>query len=110
MDAHQFIPKREQHLYGSKRFRNASRRARNRSRGVCQYCGLQPATSAHHWAPPADSPSCREVQHGDLTGLCQACHTIVEDMRRLLLGGMEHEKLAQEFRQLCKVLIRGLPG
>jgi len=52
-----------------------------RSNGRCQFCGLQQAVEAHHWAY-YNYPSGNNVQGGDLTALCKPCHelaTIIRD-------------------------------
>ena len=99
MDAHKSNPTRENFLYGSKRYRNASRRARNRSGNICQLCGLHKATTAHHWAPEHEAPSCREVQHTDLTALCDSCHQLAHIIRALLGAGVPPAELPRRLRK-----------
>ena len=60
------------------------------SGGLCQVCGQQPATEAHHWAqkyPPA-----HKTTAGDLTALCADCHFIATTLRRFTrAGGSRHQ-------------------
>lgn len=58
----------------------ARRLALARSGGKCQFCGLQQAVEAHHWAYPY-YPSGNNVQGHDLTALCKPCHEIATVLR-----------------------------
>ena len=53
------------------------RRARTeclrRSNHICQGCGSEPATEAHHWTYPIEE----ETTANHLTGFCQDCHDII---------------------------------
>lgn len=101
---------RSRHLYASSRYQNASRRARKRSGGVSQACGMAPAESAHHWAwPPDDVPDCRSVQHTDLTGLCLDCHRLIEDFRRARASNIAGDRIVRLFGRLVTLLVRGAP-
>jgi len=51
-----------------------------RSNGRCQFCGLQQAVEAHHWAY-YNYPSGNNVQGGDLTALCKPCHELATVIR-----------------------------
>ena len=53
-----------------------------RSGGTCQFCGMEPARDAHHWALPLHYPSGCEVKARDLTALCRRCHVAATDMRK----------------------------
>ena len=61
-----------------------------RSNGRCQFCGLQPATEAHHWA--VHYPPAHETTADDLTALCAACHLLATTLRRFTrAGGSRHQ-------------------
>ena len=68
----------------------AREKAFDRSGGLCQVCGQQPATEAHHWAhqyPPA-----HKTTAGDLTALCADCHFVATTLRRFTrAGGSRHQ-------------------
>ncbi|MDE0463286.1 MAG: hypothetical protein OXH93_12800 [Caldilineaceae bacterium] len=68
------------HVYGGN-YPKSRKLAMARSKGKCQFCGLQQAVEAHHWAYP-HYPSAHNVQSHDLTALCKACHefaTVIRD-------------------------------
>ena len=73
----------------------AREKAFDRSGGLCQFCGQQPAGEAHHWAqkyPPA-----HKTTADDLTALCVDCHFVATTLRRFTrAGGSRH--------QLCALL------
>ena len=49
-------------------------KAFRRTGGICAFCGMRPATDAHHWAPPDEYPEDWKVRARDLTPLCRGCH------------------------------------
>lgn len=68
-----------QDAYGGN-YPNSKRIAFARSNGKCQFCGMQRAREAHHWAWP-NYPSGDNVSHADLTALCKTCHELATVMR-----------------------------
>ena len=87
--------------YLHQQYRAARAEALDRSNGLCQFCGQRPATEAHHWA--MDYPAEEETIAGDLTALCNVCHTTATTIRRLRGVGWDHW---QRFIQLANALER----
>lgn len=76
-----------------------------RSSYKCQFCGLQNAREAHHWAHPDEYPSGEMVQEYDLTALCETCHELASMMRDWILDkGASMDDLLQDLR-FCNTYI-----
>ena len=57
-----------------------------RSGGVCQFCGYENATDAHHWA--RKYPDGIDCASDDLVALCWPCHQIATTIRRYRRRGV----------------------
>ena len=76
-----------------------------RSSYRCQFCGLQKAREAHHWAHPDKYPSGEMVQGHDLTALCESCHELASMVRDWVLDkGASMDDLLQDLR-FCNTYI-----
>ena len=62
--------------------RVARKEAFDRSNGVCQFCGLAPASEAHHHAYPK-YPREKDLSADDLVALCKPCHQTATYIRRV---------------------------
>ena len=93
-----------QDVYGGN-YPKAKRLAFARSSGKCQFCGLQKAREAHHWAQPNKYPSGEKVQGHDLTALCKSCHELASMVRDWVLDkGANMDELEEDLNH-CNTYI-----
>ena len=64
-----------------------------RSNGLCQFCGIVPATSGHHWA--LEYPALTDITADDVTMLCDDCHYLADYIRKQWQRGEERRKAAE---------------
>ena len=67
--------------YHHEQYRRARAEAFRWSGGLCQFCGVHPASESHHWALQYKTAS--ETTPDDLTALCGPCHAVATELRRL---------------------------
>ncbi len=65
---------------------------------ICQFCGRRNSTTAHHWA--LVYPSGADCTDTDLTALCQICHDIATQIRRLERTGGDIWKLMSSVKDI----------
>ena len=79
----------------------AKKDALERSNHICQFCGLDKATHAHHWAY-FEYPSGEEVTEDDLTALCEPCHDLATGLRSAIMRRGKNSK--KIYKQLTEAL------
>ena len=83
---------------------SAKKDALERSDHICQFCGLEKATHAHHWAY-FEYPSGKEVTEDDLTALCEPCHDLATGLRSAIVRSMKRGKNSKKiYKQLTQTL------
>lgn len=83
-------------------YKKAKALAFERSKGVCQFCGLKKAEEAHHWHGYQDLTGYKnicykpveKIKGEDLTALCKDCHRIASAIKA------RHKKIVIEKEQL----------
>ena len=77
---------------------NAKEECFNRSDGMCQLCGQEPADHAHHWKERYDAAENTKPEH--LTALCSFCHDeIATPLRRFTRRGGNRAYIASAINQ-----------
>ena len=87
-------------LSGPKNGLRARQKAKDRSYGMCQFCGLAEAEEAHHWEYPKYTRESK-VSADHFTALCKSCHQIATYVRRMQTHGYD----VSEFYTAIEMLV-----